>query len=101
MSTVHFKSFADFKRRVSAMTLLRQTWLKNGIETDADNRLIGVRREVVKVNSVDIQLATEGASGGVSHLGLGKASHWTFDGDTVTKNDGYGSMTYKVEARDA
>lgn len=94
-----FKSFADFKRRITGMTMTLQSqqWLKDGIMTDADNRLVGVPRKVLKVNSVDIQLATELASNGVSHLGLGKASMWTFDGDTVTKDDGYGRMTYKVE----
>jgi hypothetical protein len=100
-----FKNFADFKRRVTHMTLLKQGWYKNGqLQEMTTNPLLGVKRPVAKINSVDIMLTTRkpGSDGEtvLSHLSLGKASEWSFDGDTVTKDDGYGIMQYKVEARD-
>lgn len=106
-----FKNFADFKRRVTHMTLVRQAIRKDpttgncsptGELVDSANWLVGIKRPVEKVNSVDIMLTTEKPDGEVvtSHLTLGKASQWSFDGDTVTKDDGSGIMQYKVEARD-
>ena len=106
-----FKNLADFKRRVTHMTLLRQAVRKDpatgnmsrtGELVDSRNWLVGIRRPVEKINSVDIMLTTEKPDGEVvtSHLQLGKASEWSFDGDTVTKDDGSGIMQYRVEARD-
>jgi hypothetical protein len=99
-----FTSFADFKRRVTHMTLTRQAWRKDGELVDSPNWLKGIRREVAKINSVDIMLTTPkrgGAEGEtvLSHLQLGKASEWSFDGSTVTRDDGSGIMQYTVEAQ--
>lgn len=106
-----FKSLADFKRRVTHMTLLRQAVRKDPVTgrysdtgelVDTANWLVGIKRPVEKINSVDIMLTTERPGGEIvtSHLTLGKASQWSFDGDTVTRDDGSGIMQYKVEARD-
>jgi hypothetical protein len=106
-----FKSFADFKRRVSHMTLVRQAvrkdpatgnYSRTGELVDTPNRLVGIKRPVAKINSVDIMLTTEKPDGEtvLSHLQLGKASEWSFDGDMVTRDDGSGIMQYRVEARD-
>lgn len=101
-----FKSLADFKRRVSHMTLIKQGWYKNGqLQEMTTNPLLGTKRPVAKINSVDIMLTTRkpGSAEGetvLSHLQLGKASHWSFDGDTVTIDDGHNLMQYRVEARD-
>lgn len=97
-----FKSFADFKRRVTHMTMVKTGWYKDGhlIETYS-NPLLGVKRPVAKINTVDIMLKTETPNGvKLSHLPLRKASDWTFDGDTATWDDGTGILQYKVEARD-
>lgn len=98
-----FKSFADFKRRVTHMTMVKTGWYKDGhlIETFR-NPLLGVKRPVAKINSVDIMLTTPKPDGStvLSHLQLGKASHWIFDGDTVTHDDGHSLLQYQVEARD-
>lgn len=100
-----FKSFADFKRRVTHMTMTRQGWYKDGVlvESTHNNRLLGVKRPVAKINSVDIMLTTEKPDGEtvLSHLQLGKASDWSFDGTTVTHDDGHGMLQYEVEAREA
>ena len=106
-----FKNLADFKRRVTHMTLVRQAVRKDPVTgnysptgelVDTANWLVGIKRPVAKINSVDIMLTTTRPDGEVvdSHLQLGKASQWTFDGDTVTRDDGSGIMQYKVEARD-
>lgn len=98
-----FKSFADFKRRVTHMTMVRQGWYKNGeLQEMTTNPLLGIKRPVAKVNSVDIMLTTQKPDGTevLSHCQIGKASQWTFDGDTVTHDDGHGLLQYKVEARD-
>lgn len=97
-----FKSLADFKRRVTHMTLVRQAWRKDGELVDTPNRLVGIKRPVAKINTVDILLTTEKPDGTtvLSHLAIGPASEWSFDGDTVTRDDGSGIMQYKVEARD-
>jgi hypothetical protein len=106
-----FKSLADFKRRVTHMTLLRQAVRKDPVTgnlsdtgelVDTPNRLVGIKRPVAKINSVDILLTTEKPDGEtvLSHLAIGPASEWTFDGDTVTRDDGSGIMQYRVEARD-
>jgi hypothetical protein len=96
-----FKSFADFKRRVKRMTLVKQGWYKDGVLKEVDsNWLIGIDREVEKINSVDIMLKTQKPDGEwvTSHLQIGKASDWAFDGDVATKDDGHGVMQYRVEA---
>lgn len=98
-----FKSLADFKRRVTHMTLVKQGWYKSGqLQEMATNPLLGSKRPVAKINSVDIMLTTQKPNGEtvLSHLPLGKASHWSFDGETVTIDDGYNLMQYRVEARD-
>lgn len=100
-----FKSLADFKRRVTHMTLVKQGWYKNGqLQEMTTNPLLGVKRPVAKINSADIMLTTRKPGtpdeAVLSHLPLGKASHWSFDGDTVTIDDGHGIMQYRVEARD-
>lgn len=97
-----FKSFADFKRRVTHMTMVKAGWYRDGVfvDTTSGHRLIGVKREVHAVNSVDIMLKTDVAKSGVSHLRIGKASEWTFDGTTVTHDDGHGLLQYAVEARE-
>lgn len=106
-----FKNLADFKRRVTHMTLIRQAVRKDpatgncsrtGELVDIANRMVGIKRPVAKINSVDIMLTTERPGGEtvLSHLQLGKASEWSFDGDTVTRDDGTGIMQYRVEARD-
>jgi hypothetical protein len=99
-----FKNLADFKRRVTHMTLVRQAWRREGELVDTDfNWLLGVKRPVAKINSVDIMLTTIKPDGEtvLSHLQLGKASEWSFDGATVTRDDGSGLMQYTVEAREA
>jgi hypothetical protein len=109
-----FKNLADFKRRVTHMTLVRQAWRREGELVDTDfnwllidsthpNPLLGVKRPVAKINSVDIMLTTIKPDGEtvLSHLQLGKASEWSFDGATVTRDDGSGLMQYTVEAREA
>ena len=98
-----FKSFADFKRRVTHMTMIKQGWYKNGqLQEMTTNPLLGVKRPVAKVNTVDIMLTTQKPDGTtvLSHLGLGKASHWSFDGTTVTQDDGYSLLQYRVEAKE-
>jgi hypothetical protein len=99
-----FKSLADFKRRVTSMTMVKQGWYKDGqLQEMTTNPLLGVKRPIARINSVDIMLSTRkpGSEETVlSHLDLGKAAHWSFDGDTVTKDDGYSLLQYKVEARD-
>jgi hypothetical protein len=106
-----FKSLADFKRRVTHMTLVRQAVRKDpktgnytpeGELVDVANRLVGIKRPVAKINSVDILLTTEKPDGTIvqSHLPIGPASEWSFDGATVTRDDGSGIMQYTVEARD-
>ncbi len=101
-----FKSFADFKRRVTHMTMVKSGWWRDGefidqTANEAARRVIGVKREVVKINTVDILLATAHSKTGVSHLPLRKASDWSFDGDTVTYDDGGTFLQYKVEARES
>lgn len=98
-----FKSLADFKRRVKTMTMVKQGWYKDGVLVETTfNPLLGVTRPVAKVNTVDIMLTTQKPDGTtvLSHLGLGKASDWSFDGTTVTQDDGRSFLQYTVEARD-
>lgn len=98
-----FKSFADFKRRVTHMTMVKSGWYKDGVlQETRTNPLLGVKRPVAKVNTVDMMLTTLKPDGTevLSHLQLGRASEWTFDGDLITRDDGHSLLQYRAEARD-
>lgn len=90
-TTINIKTLADLKRALTFGTKLETLSLAHGVK---GGRLsVGQIRRVVKADTTGVYIATDGDDFRGSYLGFGKASQWTFNGDTFTSVFG---MSYKI-----
>jgi len=85
------KTVADFKRAMLPGTTWQATHMYNdkGVVTDLGERVCGLN------NTVNFGFIIPEKENRISHCDWPKASECTFDGDKVTINKGWVTLTYE------